>query len=274
MLFVPDVRVAPPAMVEVDGGLVHIGEDDGLASERPSFVARVAPFALDVREVSTTEFARFVGETGYVTDAERFGDGSVLALPDGGWRLVAGAHWRFPQGPAGLAARADHPVTQVSWRDASAYCSHRSARLPTEIEWEHAARNGNDDRTRYPWGDALWVDAEPRANVWQGPFPTENHRLDGYLGTAPVGSFPPTPLGLYDLVGNVWEWTSSVFVPYAERDDEAPGDPLAERVLRGGSYLCEASVCHGYRVSARMGATPESALEHVGFRCARTADAL
>ncbi|UJR78728.1 Serine/threonine protein phosphatase [Sandaracinus amylolyticus] len=249
-------------MVAIPGGRVHVGSDEGLALEAPVFVADVAPFWLDAEEVSVARFARFVAETRHVTDAERHGDGSVFDLAHGTWHLASGASWRAPLGPSAPRASPDHPVTQVSWNDADAFCRWTGARLPTEIEWEHAARRASLElRAR----DGAW-----RANVWQGPFPARNVLEDGFALHAPIGSFGRDALGLTDLLGNVWEWTSSWLVPYPLHDDDdfAPG-PGSQRVLRGGSFLCAEDACHGHRVSARMGATPESALEHVGFRCAR-----
>ncbi|AKF08703.1 formylglycine-generating enzyme family protein [Sandaracinus amylolyticus] len=253
----------PVGMVAIPGGHVRVGSDDALALEAPTFVAEVAPFYLDADEVSVARFTRFVDETHHVTNAERHGDASVFDLARGTWRLEPGATWRAPLGPSAPGASPDHPVTQVSWTDADAFCRWSGARLPTEVEWEHAARRASlDVRAR----DGAW-----RANVWQGSFPARNDVEDGFALHAPVGSFTRDALGLADLLGNVWEWTSSWLVPYPLRDDDAPfvPGPGSQRVMRGGSFLCAEDACHGHRVSARMGATPESALEHVGFRCAR-----
>ncbi|MFO0682062.1 MAG: SUMF1/EgtB/PvdO family nonheme iron enzyme [Sandaracinus sp.] len=194
--------------------------------------------------------------SGLPSEAERTG-GEVLDLATGRWRIVPGATYAYPEGPGGNAAADDEPATQISWADATAFCARRGARLPTEDEWEAAARNGRGDRTLYPWGDAPTDRGRWRLNAWQGAFPTANTLDDGYLFASPVGAFPPTPLGFVDLVGNVWQWTST-----------AEG---AERVMRGGSYLCDPDVCHGYRIAGRQTATPDSALMHVGFRCAQSA---
>jgi sulfatase modifying factor 1 len=197
-----------------------------------------------------------------------------------GWQLVPGATWHHPLGASGPAAPADHPVTQVAWNDAVAFCEAEGGRLPTEVEWEHAARNARNDRRPYAWGDSLVThdagsgghgEAHHHANTWNGTFPTENTGADGYELTSPVGVFGETDLGLTDLGGNVWEWTADWFRPYAERDEPFTPTPQSEKVQRGGSFLCHPSYCHGYRVSARSHATPESSLFHVGFRCARNA---
>jgi sulfatase modifying factor 1 len=209
-----------------------------------------ASFFLDRTPVTVAAYRA----SGLSTTAERLG-GSVIDLSTGHWRVVQSATYEHPQGPEGNAARDDEPATQISWDDASAFCAARGARLPTEDEWEHAARNGRGDRTLYPWGDDPIDQGRWRLNAWQGAFPTANTLEDGYLFASPVGTFAPTPIGLIDMVGNVWQWTSSAF-------------DAGKRAMRGGSFLCDEAVCHGYRIEARQGATPDSALMHVGFRCA------
>lgn len=250
---------APEGMIAIAGGTSHLGDPSGERGAMPARVETVAPFFLDRAPVSVAAFDAFARAHGHVTMAERLG-GSVFALGSGRWRIVQGATYTHPLGADAPAARADEPATQVSWSDASAFCAARGARLPSEAEWEHAARNGRDDRGPYPWGEALRdADGRLRANVWQGAFPSANTLEDGYLFASPIGAFPATPIGLVDLIGNVWQWTSTVL------DD-------GTRVMRGGSFLCDPRVCHGYRVWARQSATEDSALMHVGFRCA--ADAL
>lgn len=177
------------------------------------------------------------------------------------WAIVAGAVWHHPQGPAGPAAQHDHPVTQVSWHDAVAYARWAGKQLPTEVESEHAARGARDARQRYARGDSLAQGSRPRANT--------GHAADGHALTSPVGAFGTTALGLADMGGNVGQWTADWYRPYADRD--APYAPTAasERAQRGGSFLCHADVCHGYRVSARSHSTPETALFHLGFRLVR-----
>lgn len=262
----PPPVAAPGGMVYVPGGSTRIGAEDGLPIERPVFTAEVAPFFMDTHPVTVAQFRQFVDATAYVTEAERLGDAAVYDSGSGGWRLVAGADWRHPRGPSATAAVDDHPVTQVSWNDAVAYAGWAGKRLPTEVEWEHAARNARDSRDRYAWGDALVEGGRHRANTWQGAFPGRDSGEDGYRSTSPVGAFGTTELGLADMGGNVWEWTADWFRPYAERGRPFEPGPASEKSQRGGSFMCHPSYCHGYRVSARSHSTPDSAFFHVGFR--------
>jgi sulfatase modifying factor 1 len=243
----------PDGMIAVPGGLTHFGGDD--PAREPSYAAEVAPFFLDRAPVSVADFARFAAAHGWTTRAETAGEGAVMDLASGEWTFARGATYARPFGDAGAPAAPDHPATQVSLADAVAYCEAQGARLPTEREWEHAARNARDDRGRYPWGDA--IGDTPRANVWQGSFPEANTLADGFLFTSPIGTFPATPLGFVDLVGNAWQWTSSSF----------EGESGA-RVIRGGSFLCDDRVCHGARIGARQSAREEETFFHLGFRCA------
>lgn len=255
------------SMVQVPGGDTQIGSARGLERERPVFTARVQPFLLDVHPITVAQFRQFVEATGYRTQAEMFGDAGVLNMQTGTWSLVQGANWRTPQGPAGPVAEDDHPVTQVSWNDAAAYCTWAGKRLPTEVEWEHAARGATNNPQPYTWGATLVAaDGRYRANTWQGHFPEYNEGTDGYLFTSPVGAFGRNSLGLMDMGGNVWQWTQDWYHPYGRAYDPATDSTKA---MRGGSFLCEEGWCHGYRVSGRSDATPETALFHVGFRCAR-----
>ena len=260
-------------LVDLDGGVFAMGSEDRWAypedGETPVRQVEVAPFSIGAYAVSNAEFGRFVEETRYVTQAERFGWSFVFAglLPDDfpptqgvvsapWWRKVEGAGWRHPEGPhSSIADRLDHPVVHVSWHDAEAYCAWAGARLPTEAEWELAARGGLE-RSAFPWGDDLEPGGEHRMNVWQGEFPARNTAADGFVGTAPVASFPPNDYGLHNMTGNVWEWTSDAF-------------DGANRLQKGGSYLCHHSYCRRYRVAARQGATPDSSTGNVGLRCAR-----
>jgi sulfatase modifying factor 1 len=287
----PDSLSVPEGMVFVPGGRTRIGVTDReLADVRrnprhsrggvrnvwgpesqPSFVASVDPFLLDKHPVTVAAFRRFVEATDYETQAERFGNAGVLRPKAGRWQLVKGADWRHPRGPNAPAAKADHPVTQVSWNDAQAYCQWRDARLPTEVEWEHAARGARNRRTACPWGKcprgAVKEDSAHPANTWQGRFPARNTAADGYRYTSPVGAFGESELGLTDMGGNVWEWTSSRFRPYPKHDTSAGSPSQGERVQRGGSFQC--NECGGYHVFARSHATPETSLFHVGVRCAK-----
>jgi sulfatase modifying factor 1 len=255
-------------MVYFPGGSTRIGSDDGEPAERPTFTVEVKPFFLDVHPVTVVEFRRFVDTARYVTQSERFGSSGVFDVKTGTWGLVDHADWRHPFGPAAPPAADDHPVTQVSWNDAVAYCRWAGKRLPNEVEWEHAARSGRNGGPRYAWGDSLVEHGRYMANTWQGSFPHRNTVADGYLYTAPVGTFGRTPAGLTDMGGNVWQWCEDWFRPYSDRDRPFEPDERSERVLRGGSFLCDPNVCHGFRVSARGHSTPETGLVHIGFRCA------
>ena len=262
-------------MVALPGGAFLMGAEDPdgfpADAEGPVREVVVRPFRIDAYAVSAARFGRFVADTGYVTDAERFGWSYVFAgfLPAAlrrgarrleaapWWCAVDGASWAAPEGPGSdLDGRGDHPVTHVSWADAGAFCRWAGARLPTEAEWEYAARGGLV-RARYPWGDELTPGGEHRCNIWQGRFPTKNTAEDGYPGTAPVDAFPPNGFGLHNVSGNVWEWSA---------DRWAPDHP--SRVLRGGSYLCHDSYCNRYRVAARTSNTPDSSTGNTGFRLA------
>lgn len=275
---VPAHVVVPEGMVYVPGGRTLIGDDTGdehdhaphgrhNGSSKPVFWADVEAFFLDKHPVTVAQFGQFVEATGYVTQAERFGDAAVMDEVTMNWGLVRGANWRFPFGPNGPAAPVDHPVTQVSWHDAVAYCTWAGKRLPTEVEWEHAARGARNSRQLYAWGNDLVVDSRYKANIWQGTFPYQNRGEDGYAYTSPVGAFGETELGLTDMGGNVWEWMEDWYRPYSERG--TPFEPTAqsEKVQRGGSFQC--NECQGFRVYTRAHSTPETSLFHVGFRCAQ-----
>jgi len=277
-------------MVLVEGGSFWMGSEDAFAypadGEGPVREVETGSYRIDAHAVTNARLRAFVEETGHVTEAERFGWSFVFAglLPDDfppteavgaapWWRKVEGADWAHPEGPeSSLDAREQHPVVHVSWNDALAYCDWAGARLPTEAEWERAARGGLD-RGVFPWGDELEPGGEHRMNVWQGDFPARNSLDDGFLGTAPVGSFPPNGYGLYETTGNVWEWTADWFHPtfrQRDRQRDPQGPPRGtHRVQKGGSYLCHHSYCRRYRVAARMGNTPDSSTGNLGFRCVR-----
>jgi formylglycine-generating enzyme required for sulfatase activity len=311
----------PPGMVWIPGGEFTMGSDTPLAwqDERPPHRVRVSGFWMDETEVTNADFARFVEATGYVTTAERTPTveeilaylpagseppptdklvaGSVVFTPPSEetdvadlrdfrqwWKWTPGANWRHPEGPgSNLDGRESHPVVHVSWDDAVAYGKWADKRLPTEAEWEFAARGGLS-QTDFTWGNDPPTDADPRANIWQGVFPTKNTAADGFVRTAPVKSFAPNGYGLYDTAGNVWEWCGDWYdiELYSRRADLLTVDPkgpprsytphngnVPERVQRGGSFLCHASYCLRYRPSARQGCSPDSGLSHVGFRCVK-----
>jgi formylglycine-generating enzyme required for sulfatase activity len=281
-----------PMLVSLPGGSFLMGCDDPGAyaddGEGPVREVRLRPFAIDAHAVTNRRFERFVAATGHRSDAEVDGTGFVFAgflpvdfPPTRGvaaapwWREVEGADWRHPEGPGSdLTGRGDHPVVQVSWRDAQAFCTWAGLRLPTEAEWECAARGGLAQQ-RFPWGNQLTPGGEHRMNVFQGRFPDRNTERDGFAGTAPVDAFPPNGFGLFNMTGNVWEWVADRWSTTWQREaplDDPRGPEVGDRrVLRGGSYLCHASYCWRYRTSARMGSTPDSPTGNVGFRCARDA---
>ena len=279
-------------MVLVSAGTFRMGSDDHLAypddGEAPVREVETSAYWIDACAVSNADFAAFVDETGYGSEAERFGWSFVFAglLPDyfpptqavaaaPWWRKVEGADWRHPEGlHSGIEQRLEHPVVHVSWNDAAAYAAWAGKRLPTETEWERAAR-GDLEGAVYPWGDELEPGGEHRMNVWQGDFPAKNSLADGFLGTAPVDAFPPNGLGLFNVTGNVWEWTADWFhASFRARDRRLdPAGPArgATKVQKGGSYLCHASYCRRYRVAARQALSVDSSTGNVGFRCARDA---
>lgn len=260
---------------------------DGLRSdgETPLHLVDVSSFSIDATSVTNDDFARFVEATGYRARAESDGAAPVVELfveaeekdilgraPGAGWwQLVSGADWRHPRGPrSSIEGAGDHPVVQVDWFDAQAYCTWAGRRLPTEAECEYAARGGLD-RRRFPWGDELHPEGEQwQCSIWQGEFPTANTAEDGWQTTAPVRTFAPNGYGLWQMVGNVWEWCSDSFSPryYSSSPQQDPEGPSIGngRVLRGGSYLCHDSYFNRYRNSARTSNTPDSASANTGFR--------
>lgn len=257
-------------MARIPGGTFVMGTDKGQPYEGPPHRVTVKPFALDTHEVTVGQFARFVRATGYRTEAERYGWSGVFDVKSAQWTRSQEASWRHPDGP-GTPAPAREPVTQVSWADAAAYCKWAGKRLPTEAEWEFAARGGKDHT--YVWGDHLRPAGRPVANWWQGAFPRHNTVEDGYLRRAPVGRFPPNAYGLYDMAGNVWEWTQDWFAQngYPAGPQVDPNGPQSgtEKVIRGGSWMCSENYCTGYRLAARSHSAPDSGLNNLGFRCAR-----
>ncbi|HVH45675.1 MAG TPA: formylglycine-generating enzyme family protein [Labilithrix sp.] len=264
-------RATPPApqgMALIEGGAFMMGTDRGATFEGPPHRAVVRPFFLDVHEVTNERFATFVTATHHVTAAEKIGESSVFVSRLHAWSVIRGANWRHPDGSK-VGGRPRDPVVHVSWSDADAYCRWSGGRLPTEVEWERAARGGLES-AQFPWGDddaeSKAADGRLRANVWQGRFPDRDDAVDGFHGLAPVGSFPPNPFGLFDMAGNVWEWTDTLF---EEGKPSAIESAPRERVIRGGSWLCSASHCVGYRTAARGKAIADEGTNHIGFRCAR-----
>lgn len=315
------VKVEKDGMVWIPGGDFTMGSDDDDAwpDEHPAHPVRVRGFWMDQTEVTNAQFEKFVEATGYVTTAEKppileeimkqmpvgtpppspetLVPGALVFIPPEGpvplddvsrwWVWLPGASWRHPEGPGSdLKGRDHHPVVHVSWDDAQAYAAWAGKRLPTEAEWEFAARGGLD-HNRFVWGNEEPTDEHVFANTWQGKFPFLNTEKDGFARTSPVRSYPPNGYGLYDMAGNVWEWCSDWYDRRAYRrrgrevtvdpqgpdhsiDPERPTMPL--RSQKGGSFLCHVSYCARYRPSARHGCTPDTGMSHVGFRCVRSGD--
>lgn len=276
--------------VYIPGGSFFMGTNDKEGypedGEGPIRKVTVDPFYIDKYAVTNYEFQQFVEDTGYVTESEKFGWSFVFHLfvsertkrtvtqvvaQTPWWYVVPGASWKHPEGPdSTIEDRMDHPVVHISWNDAKSYCDWAGKRLPTEAEWEFAARGGLEKK-RFPWGDELTPNGEHYCNVWQGEFPHVNTKEDGYQGTAPVHAFPPNGYGLYNIIGNVWEWCADWFAR-SVRDRGGRTNPKGPRtgefrVMRGGSYLCHHSYCNRYRVAARTKNTPDSASGNIGFRC-------
>ena len=275
-------------LIALPGGEFLMGSDanegepgDG---EGPARQVRLEPFRIARTAVTNRQFAAFVQATGHVSYAEEVGASFVFAglLPDDfpptrglvdapWWREVPQACWLRPEGPgSSWRGREDHPVVHVSWHDALAFCNWAGLRLPTEAQWEYAARGGLVGR-RYPWGDELTPGGEHRCNVWQGRFPSRNECHDGHAGTAPADAFPPNGFGLHNACGNTWEWCADWFSathPAAPRHDPVGPAHGTRRVIRGGSYLCHESYCFRFRVAARSANLPEATAGHMGFRCA------
>lgn len=301
-------------MVFIKGGEFAMGSQDQHArpDERPVHTVRVNDFWMDETEVTNEQFAEFVAATGYITTAEKTPklEDIMAQLPPGSppppsetlkpgalvfispsnngeywWKWVEGANWRHPEGPDSSIDGKDHyPVVQVSWFDAEAYAQWAGKRLPTEAEWEYAARGGLKNQS-FAWGNQAPSITKPEANIWQGHFPIQNNQTDGFKGASPIKTFTPNGYGLYDMTGNVWEWVHDwyradayyqtgaeaiLIDPQGPQDSFDPEEPyIAKRVQRGGSFLCAPNFCASYRPSARMKASPDTGLIHSGFRCVK-----
>ena len=287
-------------MTWIEGGTFRMGSEDFYPEERPVREVCVEGFWIDTRPVMAGEFRRFVRQTGYVTVAERPLDpanypdddpellvpGSLVFRKASGpvplndvrnwWEHVAGAYWKRPEGPGTtINGRDRHPVVHVAFEDAEAYASWAGKDLPTEAEWEFAARGGLDGAV-FAWGDEHVPDGRTMANTWQGKFPWQNLKLDGFEGTSPVGSFPPNGYGLFDMTGNVWEWTADAFSTNGSDALEKgccapahvlPGERFPRKVIKGGSHLCAPNYCLRYRPAARQSETIDTSTGHIGFRC-------
>lgn len=302
----------PPGMVWIPGGRFLMGCESAEArpDEAPVHIVELDGFYMDVTEVTNRQFAEFVAATGYVTTAEKpprledlgpdaanidpgklvpgaavfrmTGSPVETRAPDSflqWWHWTPGAQWRYPLGPGiTIDSFDDHPVVQVCWNDAVAYCEWAGKQLPSEAQWEYAARGGLDQKA-YVWGDEKVSDEKPQANIWQGQFPFRNAATDGFAGTSPVRSFPPNGYGLYDMAGNVWEWCSDwyradYYISLRDKVSVNPAGPVSSdhpseprRVHRGGSFLCHRDYCSSYRPSARMSNSVDTGTSHTGFRC-------
>jgi len=307
-------QAVPRGMRRIPGGTFRMGSDHHYPEERPAHPVTIAPFLMDAQTVTNAEFARFVDATGYVTMAERPLDPAaypgaypamlvpgalVFRMTEGPvdtrdltnwWHWTPGAFWRRPEGPdSTVTGRADHPVVQVAFEDAEAYACWAGKALPTEAEWEFAARAGLDGK-EFAWGDELLPDGRHMANTRQGPFPWRNFAADGFERTAPVGSYPANGYGLHDMTGNVWQWTTDWFAARHAADPnkpccapenprgpamEASFDPaqpairIPRKVVKGGSFLCAPSYCRRYRPAARHAQMVDTGMSHIGFRCVR-----
>ncbi len=263
-------------MVLIAGGEFLMGSDRSpYASERPAHRVRVSSFWMDQTEVTNRQFAAFVEATNYQTTAERQGWSYVFNLQSNQWAIADGASWRSPEGPPShWRGRENQPVVHISFEDATAFADWAGKRLPTEAEWEYAARGGIAGAD-YPWGRRQLVGGRHSANYWQGPFPKTDWAQDGFHGVAPVMSFSPNPFGLYDVSGNVWEWCADWYdeQAYQKRSSltvNPPGPSSGlQRLWRGGSWLSSDDSGGGYQVFSRMGGTPDVPFQHLGFRCAR-----
>lgn len=258
-------------MVYFAGGSFMMGSEKGLPQEQPVHQVSVKSFKIDKFPVSVKEFSRFVQATRYVTDAEKFGDSGVFDFNTSSWALVPGANWKYPMGSNSSPAEENYPVTQVSWNDAVAYASWAGKRLPTEAEWEYAARCSGKSTTKFSWGDELIMEGKYRANVWQGSDLTAKQGADGFPAVAPVGSFPETPCGLSDMGGNVWNWCTDTYKPYPGSTVADPQNEQA-KVIRGGSFFFDQNGADSYSSTGRASNTAETSLFNTGFRCAVSAE--
>jgi sulfatase modifying factor 1 len=283
-------------MVFIPGSAYDMGDERFYPEERPVRRVEVDGFWIDERPVTAADFRRFVRETGFVTVAERPLDpadypdaepellvaGSLVFRKTAGpvslddfrnwWEYVPGAFWKRPGGPGTTVNGLDrHPVVHIAYEDAEAFATWAGKEIPTEAEWEFAAR-GRLERAVFSWGDEHFPAGKAMANTWQGEFPWQNLTLDGYAGTSPVGSFPANGFGLYDMCGNVWEWTSDWYAPPVSADSESPccgsrGGDIPRKVIKGGSHLCAPNYCLRYRPAARQGEAIDTSTGHIGFRC-------
>ena len=253
-------------MVSFKGGTIVIGSKIGLPNEGPSFEMEIAPFLLDKNLVSVADFKKFIKTTKYKTEAGNFGDSGVFLFDQGQWTLLKGANWEYPLGETKPKSLDNHPVTHVSWNDAKAYASWAGKRLPTEFEYEFAAKNGGN--TIYPWGNTVLKDGKHMANVWQGVSIQDAEPKDGFLLTSPIGYYGESPAGLTDMVGNVWQWTETVYASYPGNPRPEPTDPKI-RSTRGGAFTFDPALEKSFTTTFRAKNSVDTSLFNTGFRCAK-----
>ncbi len=256
-------------MIYFEGGTFFMGSENGLPNERPVHQEKVGPFYIDKHPVTVSQFRKFAEATQFKTEAEKFGDSGIFSLEKQTWELVPGTTWRKPFGPSGPDAEDDHPVTHVSWNDAVAYAEWADKRLPTEAEWEFAARSGKNSGNKFSWGNEIPVNGKYLANTWQGKI-NAPETADGYLFTSPVGIFGENEAGLTDMGGNVWQWCSDVYKPYPGSSEPYRPDPNV-KVIRGGSFFFDQNGEDSFSVSGRSMNSHETSLFNTGFRCAKDA---
>ena len=256
-------------MVFIKGGKFNFGSDTGLEREKPEREVIIQSFFIDKNLVTVEDFRRFVNESNYITEAEVFGNAIVFDDSINTWQLIDGANWEYPLGKLKTVALDNHPVTQVSWNDALAYCNFCDKTLPNEVQWEYAAsERGQKKNQLFYWGNDLIINNQYMCNTWASGYPNTIGFQDGFKYTSPIAYYPANSLGIYDMAGNVWEWCYNWHLPYEGNSQVFP-DELQGKAQRGGSFLCNPNYCHGFRLSARSATSPESSLFHVGFRCVK-----
>jgi formylglycine-generating enzyme len=263
----PKSPASTEGMIFFEGGKIKIGSENGTPDEQPVFVMDIKPFHLDKNLVTVAEFRKFIQMTGFKTDADKFGDSGVFDFTSGNWILTKGANWEYPFGMDQPKAEDNHPVTHVSWNDTESYATWIGKRLPTEFEWEYAAKNGINSEDKYAWGNSVLDKGRYKANTWQGPSVTQPEVLDGYMFTSPVGIFGEHESGLTDMGGNVWQWCSNTYAGYA-------GSPTANqkdesiKSTRGGSFMYDQAGVASFTTTFRSKNTTDTSLFNTGFRCA------
>ena len=256
-------------MIFIKGGKFIFGNDNGLEREKPEREVIIQSFLIDKNLVTVDDFRNFVLSSNYISEAEKFGNAIVFIDSMNNWELVDGASWLYPLGDSNLIAYDNHPVTQVSWNDALAYCEFCDKTLPTEVQWEYAAsERGKKKNQLFYWGNDLVTNNKYMCNTWASGYPHSIGFQDGFKYTSPVGYYGSNSLGIFDMAGNVWEWCYNWHLPYLGSNQIFPTE-LQGKAQRGGSFLCNPNYCHGFRLSARSATSPESSLFHVGFRCAK-----